>query len=581
MKFINFFLLLTIFGTIGIHACDLLKKNNALIEISVLKFKKTFPKKCSLESKDREGNTPLLILSQTKENEELLQKINYLFEIGVNANQKNSYKKTALEYSIEFENIELFKLLLNQNDFVYSKEFDLAKLELLIKTSGTSEFTEHFKLFKRNHSYFQKIFPTIVQEIDDKLEGYYINSENFSVVYGKIKDETLQFTLVNHGLLPKSENRIGDTITIIPIAKKPILKGKISAHLNDTIEFFSIRRLENNQLVIYYDSEKISLIENKKYKFFHKLKFSNLSLQNDSILNKIKDKKFCVAFSVGGPEGLVHIGGTFALDLLELKPDCVFGTSMGSIIGGLYAFKGNSIETYKTTRMFIEKYIHETEKIHKKNLIIGSLFGAIICPWCSVVGGVTGMATTNNLEFDRFINILDDVTEKVHIEDMEIPFATMSYEVKDKTNKKNKLKYEYYGKGNFSEAVKGSIANPLIFKNINTDEKLDPGVDRSAVVPIQDTFDYFHADLVLAFNASGKEPYYFSEINNRLKIVTLIGPKETFDVEKIFKEEKYFRFIVLKGYLSTLNALLMYQQEIVGKIESNPSKQLIKEELQD
>ena len=54
--------------------------------------------------------------------------------------------------------------------------------------------------------------------------------------------------------------------------------------------------------------------------------------------------KIGLALSGGGSKGLAHIGILKAIDSAGLKIDLVTGTSMGSIVGGLYA-AGYSADT--------------------------------------------------------------------------------------------------------------------------------------------------------------------------------------------------------------------------------------------
>src|SRR5215475_5837934 len=57
--------------------------------------------------------------------------------------------------------------------------------------------------------------------------------------------------------------------------------------------------------------------------------------------------KIGVVLSGGGAKGLAHIGILKAIDSAGLKVDYITGTSMGSIIGALYAvgYSADSIET--------------------------------------------------------------------------------------------------------------------------------------------------------------------------------------------------------------------------------------------
>ena len=61
--------------------------------------------------------------------------------------------------------------------------------------------------------------------------------------------------------------------------------------------------------------------------------------------------KIGLTLSGGGAKGFAHIGILQALDSAGLKVDYVTGTSMGSVVGGLYAagYSGDSIEAIART----------------------------------------------------------------------------------------------------------------------------------------------------------------------------------------------------------------------------------------
>src|SRR6187399_2198847 len=80
--------------------------------------------------------------------------------------------------------------------------------------------------------------------------------------------------------------------------------------------------------------------------------FKIVALLLVSVTNVIAQKsstrpKIGVTLSGGGAKGFAHIGILQAIDSAGLKVDYITGTSMGSVVGGLYAsgYSGNSIET--------------------------------------------------------------------------------------------------------------------------------------------------------------------------------------------------------------------------------------------
>jgi NTE family protein len=63
-------------------------------------------------------------------------------------------------------------------------------------------------------------------------------------------------------------------------------------------------------------------------------------------LNITPNSKIGLSLSGGGAKGFAHVGVLKVLDSLGVKIDYISGTSMGAIIGGLYAsgYTGKEIE---------------------------------------------------------------------------------------------------------------------------------------------------------------------------------------------------------------------------------------------
>jgi NTE family protein len=76
--------------------------------------------------------------------------------------------------------------------------------------------------------------------------------------------------------------------------------------------------------------------------------------------DSIKKPKIGLVLSGGGAKGLAHIGVLKVIDSLNIKIDYIGGTSMGAIIGGLYAsgYTGKEIE-YAFSQMDVEKLIQD------------------------------------------------------------------------------------------------------------------------------------------------------------------------------------------------------------------------------
>src|SRR5260221_1274772 len=60
--------------------------------------------------------------------------------------------------------------------------------------------------------------------------------------------------------------------------------------------------------------------------------------------------RICVVLSGGGARGIAHIGVLKVLEDLKIPIDCIAGTSMGAVVGGLYASGMNAREVESTMR---------------------------------------------------------------------------------------------------------------------------------------------------------------------------------------------------------------------------------------
>src|SRR5580692_1919619 len=60
--------------------------------------------------------------------------------------------------------------------------------------------------------------------------------------------------------------------------------------------------------------------------------------------------RICVVLSGGGARGIAHIGVLKVLEDLKIPIDCIAGTSMGAVVGGLYASGMSALEIDATMR---------------------------------------------------------------------------------------------------------------------------------------------------------------------------------------------------------------------------------------
>ena len=68
---------------------------------------------------------------------------------------------------------------------------------------------------------------------------------------------------------------------------------------------------------------------------------------------QIRRPKIGLVLSGGGAKGIAHIGVLKAMEEAGLTPDYITGTSMGSIIGGLYSIGYSADELKEVVEYFL------------------------------------------------------------------------------------------------------------------------------------------------------------------------------------------------------------------------------------
>lgn len=93
--------------------------------------------------------------------------------------------------------------------------------------------------------------------------------------------------------------------------------------------------------------------------------FKKKTLDNDGKVIKRKGLKIGIAFGGGGARGVGHIGVIKALEELGIKADYVAGTSVGSMVGALYAAGYSSSQMIEELKKLRPKDIRDSKVIWK------------------------------------------------------------------------------------------------------------------------------------------------------------------------------------------------------------------------
>ncbi len=178
-----------------------------------------------------------------------------------------------------------------------------------------------------------------------------------------------------------------------------------------------------------------------------------------------------LVLSSGGARGLAHIGAIRCLEQAGYDIQHVSGSSMGALVGGIYA--AGQLDEF-------EKWVCALRRTDVVQLLD---FG-----WWSGAGLFKG---------ERIIEVLRDLLGEHNIEDLPIGFTAVATEL-------NRKKEIWMSQGSLFEAIRASIAIPMVFTPVRRDAQLL--VDGAVLnpLPIAPTLSN-QTDLTVAVDVNGQD----------------------------------------------------------------------------
>ena len=205
-----------------------------------------------------------------------------------------------------------------------------------------------------------------------------------------------------------------------------------------------------------------------------------------------------LTLSGGGAKGLAHIGILKAIDSAGLKIDYITGTSMGSIIGGLYAI-GYSADSIEKITRHIDWDLLLSNQSTMRSMIMEEKdeYGKydVELPWVNHWFRIaTGVIEGQELWL-KFAELFRPVYNIKDFHKFPIPFECIATDVS--TGEPLVL-----DSGDIVSAIRSSMAIPSLFTAVeyNGRKLVDGGVARN--FPVQDVRK-MGADLVIGSNVSG------------------------------------------------------------------------------
>ena len=178
-----------------------------------------------------------------------------------------------------------------------------------------------------------------------------------------------------------------------------------------------------------------------------------------------KPAKIALVLGGGSSKGFAHIGVLKILETNKVPIHMIFGTSVGSAVGSLYAYGYSAFELQKIS-FSIEK------------------------------GDIVDLTIPENgfIKGERLEEFINKTLKNTPMEKLKIPFYAVATEIKDGQE-------VVFGKGNTGQAVRASCSIPGVFRPVKIGDKIY--VDGGVVSPVAvDAAKRFGADIVIAVDIS-------------------------------------------------------------------------------
>ena len=187
-----------------------------------------------------------------------------------------------------------------------------------------------------------------------------------------------------------------------------------------------------------------------------------------------KPAKIALVLGAGASKGFAHIGVLKILESNRIPIHLIVGTSVGSIVGSLYAYGYSAFELQKIS-FSIEK------------------------------GDIVDLTIPDNgfIKGEKLEEFVNNMLKKTPMEKLGIPFYAVATDIQNGQEM-------VFGKGNTGTAVRASCSIPGIFRPVKIGDRMY--VDGGVVSPVAvDAARRFGADIVIAVDISTSVEYTLSE----------------------------------------------------------------------
>jgi NTE family protein len=189
------------------------------------------------------------------------------------------------------------------------------------------------------------------------------------------------------------------------------------------------------------------------------------------------EKNVALVLSGGGPRGFAYIGAIEELESRGYKITSIAGTSIGSLIGGVYAAgKLNDVK----------QWLYSLDVWNMFSLIDFSL------------------SMNHLVKGDRLISALKDIVPQINIEDLNIPYKAVATDLYTGEE-------VVFTSGDLFSAIRASISIPTLFKPVEYNDSLLIDGAMSNCLPIN-RVERTPGDILVAFDVNDIQPERIRDI---------------------------------------------------------------------
>lgn len=260
-----------------------------------------------------------------------------------------------------------------------------------------------------------------------------------------------------------------------------------------------------------------------------------------------KRPKVAVVLSGGGAKGVAHVRALKVIEEAGIPIDMIVGTSMGSLVGGLYAsgYTTTQLDSIVSTMNWMDLLTDKVDRGQRdltfkqktENFLIHTTFEK--SPFEVIEGG---FLKGNGVSY-LLSELTADYLTPMDFNDLPIPFACVATDITK--NKEVVLRH-----GILAEALRSSMAIPGVFPPVKIDSMVlvDGGLKNNYPV---DVARQMGADYVIGVSVAA-EGFQYEQLNSSLNVLLQVLDMVCLNkVEENISQSDVYMHVDVKGYSSS------------------------------